>query len=33
MGKTEFHQRIGRKIEALVICVNYGIFKNNIALK
>lgn len=26
MGKSEFHQRIGRKIEALVICVNYGDF-------
>ena len=26
MGKTEYHQRIGRKIEVLVICVNYGDF-------
>ena len=26
MGKSECHQRIGRKIEALVICVNYGDF-------
>ena len=26
MGKSEYHQRIGRKIEVLVICVNYGDF-------